>query len=119
MSDPTTRPSPMPSSLAEEAAKPSVYRPLSLLALVAIGIGGLYAAVVVLGGLVAFFRGDPLLLPWWTFPFPIAGAGLSFAALKRIQRSEGTLAGEKLARWGLLLSALVGLGYMTYLATTY
>src|SRR5262249_50203224 len=32
---------------------------------------------------------------------------------------EGTLAGDKLARWGLLLSLLVGLGYWSYVGATY
>ncbi|HKI33879.1 MAG TPA: hypothetical protein VKA46_18645 [Gemmataceae bacterium] len=118
MSDPTTRS--VPASLpVGDLGKPVVYRPLAILAVVGAGVGGLYAAVVILGGLVAFFRGDPWLLPGWSALFPIAGAALSLLGLLQIQRSEGTLAGEKAARWGLLLSALVGLSYWAYVGVIY
>ncbi len=93
------------------------------MAVAGIGLGGLFAVVVILGGLVAFVRGDPLLLTGWlvlfSAGFPIAGAAFSYVAMVRIQRSEGTLAGEKLARWGLLISVLVGLSYWAYVIATY
>jgi hypothetical protein len=108
MSEPTTTPAP-----------PVVYRPLSLVALVGAGLAGLFAAVVVIGGLVAFFSGDPWLLPVWSALVPITAGVLSALGLVQIQRSEGTLAGEKLARWGLALSVVVGLGYWAYVGTTY
>jgi hypothetical protein len=120
MSDPTARPAPV--SLGpgpEDAPKVTAYRPLSLLAILGLGLGSLYAIVIGVGGLLAFLRGNPWLLPGWTAVFPIAAAALSVVALVRIQRSEGTLAGEKVARWGLLLSALVGLSYWGYVAATY
>jgi hypothetical protein len=96
-----------------------VYRPLALLALIGAGVAGLYAAIVVVGGLVAFFAGDPWLMPGWTVLFPVASAVLCWLGLVQIQRSEGTLAGDKVARWGLLLSLLVGLGYWAYVGATY
>src|SRR5581483_5022904 len=49
----------------------------------------------------------------------VAGAVLSGMGWWQVQRSEGTLAGDKLARWGLLLSLLVGLGYWSYVGATY
>jgi hypothetical protein len=120
MSDPTTRPgSAPPGPAADEPAKEAVYRPLSLLALVGFGVAGLYSAVVVLGGAIALFLGDPWLMQGWTALFPVAAAVLSAMALVHIQRSEGTLAGEKLARWGLLLSLVIGLGYWSYVGATY
>jgi hypothetical protein len=124
MSDPGVQPSFVPASRPGEAVgQPATYRPLSLLAVVGAGLGGLYTLGIVLAGLVAFFRGEPCLLTGWLALFsaglPIAGAVLSVLGLLQIQRSEGTLAGEKAARWGLLLSLLVGLGYWAYLGTTY
>jgi len=124
MSDSSVRSGPPPARPAgDDAAKTAAYRPLSLLALCGVGVSGLFAAVVILGGLVAFFRGDPLLLTGWlavfSAGFPLAGAAVSYVALVRIQRSEGTLAGEKLARWGLVLSILVGLSYWAYVGATY
>jgi hypothetical protein len=115
MSDPT--PVPAPPTVSEPAGS-TVYRPLSLLALVGLGLAGVYAVVVVLGTLLAFFHGEPLLLGWWSL-IPLAAAVLSLVGLKQIQGSEGTLAGEKAAQWGLLLSALVGLSYWAYLGVTY
>jgi hypothetical protein len=115
MSDPTSA----PLSPVADAAQAPPYRPLSLLALIGVAVSGLYAAVVVIGGLVAFFAGDPWLMAGWTILLPIAGAVLSGMGWWQIQRSEGTLAGDKLARWGLLLSLLVGLGYWSYVGATY
>jgi hypothetical protein len=115
MSDPTTPVSPA----ADQPAPPVVYRPLSLLAVVGAGLAGLFTAIVVLGGVVAFFRGDPWLLHGAWALLPITAAVLSVLGLFQIQRSEGTLAGEKVARWGLLLSVLVGLSYWAYVGATY
>ncbi len=120
MSDPTARPTPAPAPpAADDAPRPVVYRPLSVLAVVGAGLSGLFTAIVVLGGLVAFFRGDPWLLNAWWALLPITGGALSALGLVQIQRSEGTLAGEKVARWGLLLSVLVGLSYWAYVGVTY
>jgi hypothetical protein len=84
-----------------------------------LGLAILYTAVIVLGGLFALAHGDPWLLPSWSILLPIAAAVISLLGLTRVQRSEGTLAGEKAARWGLLLSALVGLSYWGYVGATY
>src|SRR5947209_6760085 len=56
MSDPTSA----PLSRAADAAQAPTYRPLSLLALIGVAVAGLYAAIVIVGGLGAFFGGDPL-----------------------------------------------------------
>jgi hypothetical protein len=119
MSDPSARPRPVPAGPSADDPQAAGYRPLSLLAVVGAGAAGLYAVVIIVGGVVAFFRGEPWLFHSWTAVFPLAAAALSLLALVRIQRSEGTLAGEKLARWGLLLSVLVGLSYWAYYGATY
>jgi hypothetical protein len=74
---------------------------------------------VSVGRIVEIFTEKPLLLPAWYLVFPLAGAGLSLAARLQIQRSEGTLAGAALARWGLALSVVVGLCYWGYYFAIY
>jgi hypothetical protein len=106
-----------------DPAKAAGYQPLSLLAIVGAGLAALYALVIVVGGFVAFLRGAPWFLPGWTLIVPgispIYPAVLSVLALLQVRRSESTLAGDKLARWGLMLSIIVGLSYWAYVGTTY
>jgi hypothetical protein len=113
MSDASAPPGPLPPG---PAVAGTTYIPLSLLAVAGAVVAGLYAAVVVVGGLIALLRGEPWLLPGWSAVFPIAGAGLSLAGLMRVRRSDGTVGGGKLARGGLLLSVLAGAGYWAYAA---
>jgi hypothetical protein len=116
MSDTSAPSGPLPPG---PAVPNTAYRPIPLLAVAGAAVAGLYAAVVVLGGLFALLHGEPWLLPAWSAVFPIAGAGLSLAALTRVRRSDGTLGGGKLARLGLGLSVLVGASYWAYVGATY
>ena len=75
--------------------------------------------VVGLLGLVAFFSGKPLQLGTVMLLLPLVTAGLCLAARLQIARSEGTKAGAALARWGILLSLFVGLGYGAYYFAVY
>lgn len=115
MSDPTTPPAPATPAVAE----PTAYRPLSILAVAGLALAGFFTLVVVGGGLIAFLQGNPWLLSAWWAIVPIAAGTMSLVALLRVQRSEGTLAGEKVARWGLTLTVLVGLSYWAYYIVTY
>jgi hypothetical protein len=117
MSDPTARPTPAPAR--PEVAEPGPYRPLSILAVVGLALAGAYAAAVILFGAFDFLHGEPLQLHLIWSLLPVGGAVVSVLALQQIKRSEGTLAGEKAARWGLLLSILVGLSYWGYVGATY
>src|SRR5260370_2006474 len=54
--------------------EPEPYRPLSLLAVAALGVAGVYSAVVIFGGLFAMLNRSPLLLPRWTFALPLLAA---------------------------------------------
>src|SRR5262249_22850490 len=49
---------------------------------------------------------------------PAVGAILSLTAILLIGRSEGTLAGVRLAQWGWWLSVVFGLGYAAYYGAT-
>jgi hypothetical protein len=90
------------------------YKPLSLLAVAGLVAAILYAVILVVSALVALFKGEPFFLANGLLAIPIAGAALSSLALWQINNSEGTRAGTKLAKWGLGVSLIAGLGYFTY-----
>jgi hypothetical protein len=71
------------------------------------------------GALIALYNGSPYLLGGLTAIPPIAAAVLCGIALVRINRSEGTLGGARLAVWGLRLTLLFGLGYWAYFIATF
>ncbi|HEV3235601.1 MAG TPA: hypothetical protein VGZ25_01350 [Gemmataceae bacterium] len=96
-----------------------VYKPLSLLAIVGFCLALPYALFISAGALIALYVGSPYLLGGLTAILPIAAAVLCGIALVRINRSEGTLGGARLAIWGLRLSLLFGLGYWAYFIATF
>src|SRR5262249_12235379 len=114
MADPTPTPVLTPGPPAE----PLAYRPVSGLAIAALGFAALYTAIVLVFGVVALLQGVPFLLPTWLIVLPVAGAVLAFCARRQIRGSEGTRAGLKLAEWAWWLSVLAGLGYTAYAQTT-
>jgi hypothetical protein len=59
-------------------------------------------------------RGQPFFLPALLILVPLAGAVLSGMGLWEVQNSEGTRAGANLAKWGLALSLVFGIGYYVY-----
>jgi hypothetical protein len=103
-----------PTLIETEPAEPVIYRPLSGFAVTSLVFAGLYALLVVLSAVVALIKGEPFYLPTWLLGLPIAGIILSLLAYRQIRNSEDTRAGTTLAKWGLWLSALCGLGYLTY-----
>lgn len=116
---PAAPPVPRPMPASERGPEAIVYRPLSFLAIAGFGVSVLYAVIVVGGALLSFWGGTPWLMDKWTVLIPILGALLSWLATWSIQRSEGTLAGTSLARWGLLICLFTGLGYWAYFGATY
>jgi hypothetical protein len=103
----------------ENADSGSVYRPVSLLAIVGFGLALPYALFISAGALIALYVGSPYLLGGLTAIVPITAALLCGIALVRINRSEGTLGGARLAVWGLRVSLLFGLGYWAYFFATF
>ena len=95
------------------------YRPLSVLALIAIVVAGAYAVIVTIISAAAFFSGKSLLLPLWLALFPAGAAVVALAARQQIRRSEGTLSGGALATWAWWLSLLFGLGFLAFYVATY
>jgi hypothetical protein len=98
------------------------YKPLSLLAVAGLLVAALFTVLLVVGAVAAQVKGEPYLEPilvgTWAFALPIVGAALSGLALWQIYNSEETKAGAKLAKWGLGLSLITGLGYFTYQSVT-
>jgi hypothetical protein len=95
-----------------------VYRPLSILTLAGFCFAVLYAVVIVAWAVVAFMSGKPMLQELWMVLFPLAIGGLCALGWLHVKRSEGTVAGAALGRWGLWLTAIAALGYWSYYGTT-
>jgi hypothetical protein len=87
------------------------YRPLSGLAIAGFGLAVLYTLGMTIFAVVALATGVPMLLDQMAIVWPVGAFALSAAGCVQINRSEGTRAGLALARWGMLLSAIVGLCY--------
>ncbi|MCI0458319.1 MAG: hypothetical protein L0Z62_15250 [Gemmataceae bacterium] len=107
-----------PPLAAERTGEPLVYRPLSGPAIAGLVLGGVYAALVVGSLVIAFLRHEPFFLPFWLLLLPLGGAVLCVLGLRQIRQAEGTRAGAALARAGLWLSVLAGVGYTTYSSFT-
>jgi hypothetical protein len=112
-------PIPQPVGASEAPAEHLVYQPISLLAIAALGIAAAYGAVVLVGFLASLLLGYAWLMPLWTLLIPLAAGTLAWVARARINRSEGTLAGLALTRWGVTISLLVFLIQASYSAATY
>jgi hypothetical protein len=95
-----------------------VYRPVSGLAIAGFLVSGPFAIWVIIAGVVAYRADKPFVMAPASLVLPLVGFILSLAASIQIRRSEGTRAGLRLATWGMLLSALFGLGYATHRGVT-
>src|SRR5437764_1266419 len=94
------------------------YKPLSLFAVAGLTLGVIYGIILVITGLAALLKAEPFFLPGWLLFLPLLAAALAGAGLWEIYSSEGTRAGVRLARWGLGLSIVLALCYITYTTFT-
>src|SRR5262245_44036996 len=100
---------------APAASEPEVYRPLSLAAVGGFSMSVLCAGLVVLTTVVALLKGAPLFLAnWLVTALAASGVLLSWIGILAVRYSEGTRAGAALARYGIWLSVVPGLGYLAY-----
>lgn len=90
------------------------YKPLSGWALAGFILSSLFALVVVVTTGIALARGTPLFFPAWALTPALAAFVLCYIGQAKIQASEGILAGAALARYGMWMSLLAGLGYGAY-----
>src|SRR5262249_30346034 len=110
-------PTPIPTS--NQLSTERDYRPVSGLAIAALGLAAVFAVLVLAVGGGAMFTGSPFILDFWLLLLPISGGALAVVALWQIRVSEGTRAGGTLATVALWLSLLFGLGYAAYALATY
>jgi hypothetical protein len=99
---------------AERPASALVYRPLSGLAIAGLVCGVAYAVLVLGSVVLSFLKREPFFLPTPLLALALGGFVLSVLALRQIRNSEGTRAGTGLARWGLWVSLVSGLGAGTF-----
>jgi len=102
----------------EHVVPPVFYRRISGFAIASLIVSVIFGLWIVISALAGFRSRSPVLLPIYAQMLPIAGAVLALIAMLLIRRSEGTLAGVKLATWALLLCAVFGLGYWAYYGAT-
>ena len=94
------------------------YQPISGWAIAGFGTAALFAALVGVSTVVGLMQGAPFFFPVWILSLAVVGIVFSLIGQKQIQDSEGTRAGAKLARLGIWLSLLSGLGYLSYFYVT-
>jgi hypothetical protein len=102
----------------EHVVPPVFYRRVSGFAIASLIVSVFFGLWVAISALVGFRSRSPVLLPIYVQMLPVAGAVLALIAMLLIRRSEGTLAGARLATWALLLCAVFGLGYWAYYGAT-
>jgi hypothetical protein len=107
-----------PAPMQTGSPDPLVYRPVSGMAILGLTLAGVYAVLVIISTAVALIQGIPFFLSGWFLILVISAATVSYLALRKIQDSEGTLAGASLARVGLWMSIFTGLGYTAYANVT-
>jgi hypothetical protein len=112
MAEPTTFPE-------EHVGESLVYRRISVFAIAGLVLACAFTFLVVIDAAVAFRKKTPVLLPVWVQALAVIGAIVSLVGLVRINRSEGTLAGARMAKWGWWVSVISGLGYWAYYVATY
>lgn len=111
-------PRPLPPTAADRPNDPTLYRPISGLAIAGFALAALYALLLIIITIAAFRQGSPVLLGSWSY-LPVLSAFLCIIAWVRISRSEGTMAGQGLAWWGIVLSGLFGAAYWGWTLATY
>jgi hypothetical protein len=98
--------------------EPIAYRPISGFAVAGLAAASLFALLVVVATGVALFQGTPFFYPLWVVILPATALVLSLIARSQIRNSEGTRAGDAIARAGVWISLLTGLGYFVYYYVT-
>src|SRR5947209_15798016 len=93
---------------------PTGYRPLSGFAIAGFLLACLFGLMVLVVAAVALVKGEPFFYPAWVMLLPAAGLVISLVARSQVRSAEGTRAGEGLARAGIWISVLTGLGYLVY-----
>ena len=108
---PHTAPPPAPPDAA------AGYRPISGLAIAALGLAVVTALIITAIGIASRVKGKAILV-WPLVGLAAVGLVMSLVARWQIRRSEGTRAGLGLANAAWWVSLLFGCGYAAFLAAT-
>jgi len=119
VSSPQVRPETPAAPPTTDGGEQQEYHPVAILAVVALGVAGLYGLTMAICAGVSFILQRPLILDGWTCVVPLMGAALALVAWLQIQRSEGALGGGRLALVGGGICMVVGLVYWSYYLATY
>src|SRR4051794_29755093 len=87
-------------------------RPISGPALGGFLLSALYTGLVLISSAVALVKGVPIFYPLWVVLLAMAGFFLCLVGRTQLLASEGTRAGETLARSGMAMALFSGLGYL-------
>ncbi len=90
------------------------YAPYSVTAMMAAGLAGLFAVLLVILGLIAFWNTQHFVQPLM-LAMPMIALVLSFAGRRQIKSSEGTRIGYPLCNFAWWVAMIGGMGYAAYL----
>ena len=90
------------------------YAPYSFTAMLAAGLAGLFAVLLVVLGLIAYLGKQHFVQPLM-LAMPMIALVLSFAARRQIKSSEGTRIGYPLCNFAWWVAMIGGMGYAAYL----
>jgi hypothetical protein len=94
--------------------EPDDYRPVSGLALAGLVVSALFAILIAASLAVGVAKGTPIFFPTAIVLVAVVGFGLSYAGHRQILTSEGTRVGVGIARLGMALAVVSGLGYLAF-----
>jgi hypothetical protein len=112
MAEPTAFPKP-------REANDAGYQQISGFAIAGLVVGVVFVGFLLLQVVMGMLSHSVVLMPLWLEFFAALGAGLSALGIRYIRSSGGTLAGIRIAKTGLWLSLVAGLGYGSYYGATY
>ncbi len=95
------------------------YRRISSFAIGGLAVGLLFVLFLLLQVGAGLLTHSTVLMPLWLEAFAVLGVVLSLMGLRAISQSDGTLAGVKIAKAGIWISLVAGLGYGSYYMATY
>ncbi len=112
MAESTTFPKP-------REANDAGYRRISGFAIAGLVVGIFFVLFLLVQAIMGMMAHTTILLPLWFEFIAVLGVALSLIGARSIRRADGTLAGTRIAQFGLWISLVTGLGYGAYYGATY
>ena len=112
MAEPTAFPKP-------REANDAGYQQISGFAIAGMVVGIVFVGFLLLQVVMGMLSHSAVLMPLWLEFIAALGAGFSALGIRYIRSSGGTLGGLRIAKTGLWLSLVAGLGYGSYYGATY